>query len=82
LYGEHELRSRLAMMLAGREAELMVFGNTTSGASDDLKRASELAVEMVSAMGFSREFGLLSLHGVPEKLVGPHIQERALAEAR
>ena len=82
LYGEHELRSRLGMMLAGREAELMVFGNTTSGASDDLKRASELAVEMVSAMGFSREFGLLSLHGVPEKLVGPHIQERALAEAR
>ncbi|HWP18934.1 MAG TPA: AAA family ATPase [Burkholderiaceae bacterium] len=82
LYGEHELRSRLGMMLAGREAELMVFGNTTSGASDDLKRASELAIEMVSGMGFSEEFGLLSLHGVPEKLVGPHIQEKVLAEAK
>lgn len=82
LYGEHELNARLGMMLAGREAELMTFGNTTSGASDDLKRASELAIEMVSSMGFSTEFGLLSLQGVPEKLVGPHIQEKVLAEAK
>jgi len=82
LYGEHELKARLAMLLGGREAELMNFGNTTSGASDDLKRASELAIEMVSAMGFSTEFGLLSLQGVPEALIGPHIQERVLGEAR
>jgi cell division protease FtsH len=82
LYGEQELNARLGMLLAGREAELMTFGNTTSGASDDLKRASELAIEMVSSMGFSSEFGLLSLQGVPEGLIGPHIQERALGEAR
>jgi cell division protease FtsH len=82
LFGEHELNARIGMLLSGREAELMTFGNTTSGASDDLKRASELAIEMVSAMGFSSEFGLLSLHGVPDNLVGPHIQERVLAEAR
>jgi len=82
LYGEAELQARLAMLLAGREAELMSYGNTTSGASDDLKRASELAIEMVSAMGFSKEFGLLSLQGVPEGLVGPHIQERVLHEAK
>jgi len=80
--GEHELKARLGMLLAGRESELMTFGNTTSGASDDLKRASELAIEMVSSMGFSSEFGLLSLQGVPEGLIGPHIQERALGEAR
>jgi len=82
LFGEQELNARIGMLLSGREAELMTFGNTTSGASDDLKRASELAIEMVSSMGFSSEFGLLSLNGVPENLVGPHIQERALAEAR
>jgi cell division protease FtsH len=82
LYGEQELNARIGMLLAGREAELMNYGNTTSGASDDLKRASELAIEMVSAMGFSSEFGLLSLQGVPESLVGPHIQERALNEAK
>jgi cell division protease FtsH len=33
-------------------------------------------------MGFSHEFGLLSLQGVPEPLIGPHIQERVLHEAR
>jgi cell division protease FtsH len=82
LYGEQELQARIGMLLAGREAELMVYGNTTSGASDDLKRASELAIEMVSAMGFSSEFGLLSLQGVPDGLIGPHIQERALGEAQ
>ncbi|CAI09073.1 cell division protein ftsH homolog [Aromatoleum aromaticum EbN1] len=82
LYGERELKARLSMLLAGREAELMNYGNTTSGAADDLKRASELAIEMVSSMGFSSQFGLLSLAGVPDALVGPHIQERALGEAR
>jgi cell division protease FtsH len=70
------------MLLAGREAELFVFGNTTSGASDDLKRASELAIDMVSSLGLSKEFGLLSIKGVPDKLVGPHIQDRVLAEAK
>ncbi|MFT3857642.1 MAG: AAA family ATPase [Aquabacterium sp.] len=82
LWGEHELHARLGMLLAGREAELLVFGNTTSGASDDLKRASELAIDMVSSMGFSETFGLLSVKGVPDRLIGPHIQEKALAEAR
>jgi cell division protease FtsH len=82
LWGEAELHARIGMLLAGREAELAVFGNTTTGASDDLKRASELAVDMVSSMGFSEAFGLLSMKGVPDRLIGPHIQERVLAEAR
>ncbi|WP_119155700.1 ATP-dependent metallopeptidase FtsH/Yme1/Tma family protein [Caldimonas tepidiphila] len=82
LYGEAELHSRLAMMLAGREAELMCFGNTCSGASDDLKRASELATSMVGSYGFSETFGLLSLAGVPKELIGPDIQHALLQEAR
>ena len=82
LYGEQELHGRLGMLLAGREAELLVFGNTTSGASDDLKRASELAIDMVSSLGLSEAFGLLSIKGVPDKLVGPHIQDRVLSEAK
>lgn len=82
LYGEAELHSRLAMMLAGREAELMCFGNTCSGASDDLKRASELATSMVGSYGFSETFGLLSLEGVPKELIGPDVQQALLQEAR
>jgi cell division protease FtsH len=82
LYGERELRSRLAMLLAGREAELITFGNTSSGAADDLKRASELATSMIGSYGFGKTFGLLSMSGVPRELVGPDVQKGLLDEAR
>lgn len=82
LYGERELRSRLAMMLAGREAELIAFGNASSGAADDLKRASELATSMIGSYGFGKTFGLLSMAGVPRELIGPDVQKSLLDEAR
>jgi cell division protease FtsH len=70
------------MMLGGREAELMVLDSVSSGASDDLKRASELAIEMVGSLGFSETFGLLSVGGIPKELLGPDIQAAVLKEAR
>jgi cell division protease FtsH len=82
LHGEAELLARLAMMLAGREAELITFGNTSSGASDDLKRASELATSMIGNLGFGKTFGLLSMAGVPKELIGPDVQKNLLDEAR
>ena len=82
LYKQSELTSRLAMMLAGREAELLVFDSVSTGASDDLKRASELAINMVGSLGFSETFGLLSVAGVPKELLGPDIQGAVLREAR
>ncbi len=82
LFQQNELTSRLSMMLGGREAELLVKGNVSSGAADDLKRATELAVSMVGNLGFSSTFGLLSVAGVPQNLVGPDIQAGILAEAR
>ena len=82
LHGEPELLARLAMMLAGREAELIAFGNTSSGAADDLKRASELATSMIGNLGFGKTFGLLSMAGVPKELIGPDIQKNLLDEAR
>jgi cell division protease FtsH len=82
LYKQSELTSRLAMMLAGREAELLVFDSVSTGASDDLKRASELAISMVGSLGFSEAFGLLSVAGVPKELLGPDIQAAVLREAR
>jgi len=82
LYKQNELVSRLAMMLGGREAELLVLDSVSSGASDDLKRASELAIEMVGSLGFSETFGLLSVGGIPDKLLGPDVQAAVLREAR
>lgn len=82
LYKQSELTGRLAMMLGGREAELLVLDSVSTGASDDLKRASELAVSMVGSLGFSKAFGLLSVAGVPKELLGPDIQAAVLQEAR
>ena len=82
LYQKAELSARLAMLLGGREAELMVLDSVSSGASDDLKRASELAVNMVGSLGFSDRFGLLSVAGVPKELLGPDVQAAVLNEAR
>ncbi len=82
LYKQAELTSRLAMLLAGRETELLVFDSVSSGASDDLKRATELAIRMVGSLGFSGAFGLLSVAGVPKELLGPDIQSAVLKEAR
>ena len=82
IYRQGELASRIAMLLGGREAELLVFGNVSTGASDDLKRASELAIDMVGSLGFSKRFGLLSVAGVPKELLGPDVQAAVLDEAR
>ncbi len=82
IYRQGELASRIAMLLGGREAELLVFDNVSTGASDDLKRASELAIDMVGSLGFSKRFGLLSVAGVPKELLGPDVQRGVLDEAR
>ena len=82
LFQKAELSARVAMLLGGREAELMVLDSVSSGASDDLKRASELAVKMVGSLGFSDRFGLLSVAGVPKELLGPDVQAAVLDEAR
>ena len=82
LYRADELANRIAMTLAGREAELLIFGDVSSGAADDLKKATELACTMVSTLGFSTEFGVLSIAGVPKELLSPDTQSAVLRGAR
>jgi cell division protease FtsH len=55
-----ELLDRLTMMLGGRSAEEVVFGELSTGAHNDLKKATELAREMVTEFGMSEELGPLS----------------------
>jgi cell division protease FtsH len=52
-----ELEDRIAVMLAGRAAELVVFNEISTGASDDIQRASELARRMVTEFGMSDKLG-------------------------
>ncbi len=46
--------------MGGRVAEEIVFGDVTSGASNDLERASEIAREMVTRLGMSKKLGPLT----------------------
>ena len=47
----------MAVMLGGRAAELLVFSEATTGASNDLERATETARRMVIEFGMSKELG-------------------------
>ena len=55
-----ELLDRIAVLLGGRVAEELVFGDVSTGAQDDLERASELARQMVCVYGMSEKLGPLS----------------------
>jgi cell division protease FtsH len=67
LYTEQHLRKRLAVLLGGRAAELLALGDMSTGASDDLKRVTSLAHQMVTRFGFSKTLGALSYDGLPEE---------------
>jgi cell division protease FtsH len=57
---EDELRDQIAILLGGRTAEEMVFGNLSSGAQNDLEKASEIARAMVCQLGMSKRLGPLT----------------------
>jgi cell division protease FtsH len=57
---EDELRDQLTILLGGRVAEEIVFSDVSTGASNDLERASEIARDMVTRLGMSDELGPLT----------------------
>jgi cell division protease FtsH len=57
LMTEDELRQRLAVMLGGRAAEIMIYDELSTGASNDLERATDLARRMVVEFGMSEVLG-------------------------
>jgi cell division protease FtsH len=60
LMDEAELRGQIATMLGGRSAEEIIFGSITTGASNDLQRATDLAERMVMTYGMSKVLGPLA----------------------
>ncbi len=60
LLNETELRGQIATMLGGRAAEEIVFDSITTGASNDLQRATDLAERMVTTYGMSKVLGPLA----------------------
>jgi cell division protease FtsH len=67
LHGHHELLDRLNILVAGRVAEEMFSHSITTGADDDIARATEIALNIVCRHGMS-EFGMLKIteHSSPQ----------------
>jgi cell division protease FtsH len=72
LLSQSELRARLAVMLGGRAAEALTFDEVSTGASDDLARATDLARRMATEFGMSPALGPVRLAGDPQAaFLGP-----------
>ena len=55
---KNELKEKISMLLGGRAAEEIIFGDVSGGASNDIQRATEIAKKMVTQLGMSSVLGL------------------------
>ena len=73
-----DLQSELAVLLGGRSAEEIAFGEISTGAQNDLQRATDIARAMVTEFGMSDELGAVNYNGHKRNafLDSPFMQER------
>lgn len=64
LMTKDELMARLVTLLGGRAAEEVVFDTVTTGASNDIEKATKIARAMITQYGMSDKFGLMSLETI------------------
>lgn len=69
-----ELEAELTTLLAGRAAEEIFFASVSTGASNDIEKATKVARAMVTRFGMSEEFGLMGL----ETIEGQYLDGRAV----
>ena len=76
-YSKRYLETKLVDLLGGREAEKLIFGQLTTGAGNDIERATELARKMVCEWGMSEKLGPLTFGGKKEEIfLGREISQR------
>ncbi|MBQ8692669.1 MAG: cell division protein FtsH, partial [Synergistaceae bacterium] len=76
LMSRSDLLNRITILLSGRTAEELVFGDVTSGAANDLERATRIARQMVTELGMSDKLGLVKLGNKREEIfLGRDISE-------
>ena len=82
LMKKDELLARLVTLFGGRAAEELVFGKVTTGASNDIEKATSIARAMITQYGMSEKFGLMGLESVQNRyLDGRPVQNCADATA-
>ncbi len=81
LLTKSELLDRMSVMLGGRAAEEIIFGESSTGAKNDLEKATGVAISMVKAYGMSKTLGPLSYdRGRPLFLEAPWSQPKDYSE--
>jgi cell division protease FtsH len=72
-----ELKDRIAVMLGGRAAEMVEFATISTGASDDIMRATELARRMVTEFGMSEKLGSVRYAGQQLQYLGGSVEDNS-----
>ncbi|MCD8159295.1 MAG: ATP-dependent zinc metalloprotease FtsH [Clostridiales bacterium] len=67
LMSKEEILDEITVLLAGRSAEEIEFGSVTTGASNDIERATKLARNMISLYGMSDRFDMMGLESIQNK---------------
>ncbi|MCD8090337.1 MAG: ATP-dependent zinc metalloprotease FtsH [Clostridiales bacterium] len=75
LMSKDEILDEITVLLAGRSAEEIEFGSVTTGASNDIERATQLARNMISIYGMSDRFDMMGLESIQNK----YLDGRAVA---
>ena len=77
LMREDELLDRIAVMLGGRAAEKVVYDEISTGASDDIQRATEVARRMVTEFGMSEKLGSVRYAGQQMQYLGTAVEDNS-----
>jgi cell division protease FtsH len=85
LMTREELENKMAVLLGGRAAELIVFGHLSTGAADDLARVTDIARSMITRYGMSERLGHVALEKDSRSFLSPNplangAQERSYSD--
>lgn len=70
LMSKEDILTQISTLTGGREAEKLFFGKITTGASNDIERATKLARSMITQYGMSDQFGMVALETVTNQYLG------------
>ncbi|MGH6953240.1 MAG: ATP-dependent zinc metalloprotease FtsH, partial [Alphaproteobacteria bacterium] len=84
LMNQEELENKMAVLLGGRAAETIVFGNLSTGAADDLAKVTDIARSMVTRFGMVEKLGQVTYENEPRRFLDfptmPSFEQRQYSE--
>jgi len=81
LMKKEDLINELEVLVAGRAAEELMFGTITSGASNDIERATSIARQMITRFGMNDEIGMMALDTVVNPYLDAELRSNASQES-